>query len=84
MAVARKGKIWYNLHRKVRKVMKSRIAEEIMRDYKKKKQYEENKRFSKIQEYKRDVCVLCRNKDTDLCSISENTQGKMQCVYKDI
>lgn len=62
--------------------MKSRIAEDIMRDYKKKKLYEENKRWSDLQNYIKENCKNCKNRGTYLCHIVRNSSGYLNCIYK--
>ena len=62
--------------------MKSRIADNIMRDYRKKKRYEENKRWSEMQNYIKGNCQDCQNKNTELCEIRRNIEGKLNCVNK--
>ena len=64
--------------------MKSYIAENIMREYRKQKQYENNKRWSEMQNYIKINCINCKNKSTDLCEIRRNIDGNLQCVNKKI
>ncbi len=61
---------------------KSHIADNIMRDYAKKKRYESNKKWSEIQKFVKENCIDCENKNTNLCEISRNINGNLQCVYK--
>ena len=63
---------------------KSYIADNIMREYKKQKQYEDNKRWSEMQNYIKINCINCKNKSTDLCEIRRNIDGNLQCVNKKI
>lgn len=63
--------------------MKSYIADNIMREYRKRKQYEDNKKWSEMQNYIKINCINCKNKSTDLCEIRRNIDGKLQCVYKE-
>jgi len=63
---------------------KSYIAESIMREYRKQKQYEDNKRWSEMQNYIKINCINCKNKSTDLCEIRRNIDGNLQCVNKKI
>lgn len=63
--------------------MKSYIAENIDREYRNKKRYEANKRRSQIENFKRKNCVNCKNKNTNLCSITINLNGDLQCVFKE-
>jgi len=63
---------------------KSYIADNIMREYRKRKQYEDNKRWSEMQNYIKINCINCKNKSTDLCEIKRNIDGNLQCVNKKI
>lgn len=64
--------------------MKSYVADNIMREYRKRKQYEANKRWSEMQNYIKINCINCKNKSTDLCEIRRNIDGNLQCAYKKI
>ena len=64
--------------------MKSYVADNIMREYKKQKQYEDNRRWSEMQNYIKINCINCKNKSTDLCEIRRNIDGNLQCVNKKI
>lgn len=64
--------------------MKSYVADNIMREYRKQKQYENNKRWSEMQNYIKINCINCKNKSTDLCEIRRNIDGNLQCVNKKI
>ena len=64
--------------------MKSYIADNIMREYRKRKQYENNRRWSEMQNYIKINCINCKNKSTDLCEIRRNIDGNLQCVNKKI
>ena len=63
---------------------KSYIADNIMREYRKQKQYENNRRWSEMQNYIKINCINCKNKSTDLCEIRRNIDGNLQCVNKKI
>ena len=63
---------------------KSYIADNIMREYRKQKQYEDNRRWSEMQNYIKINCINCKNKSTDLCEIRRNIDGNIQCVNKKI
>lgn len=63
--------------------MESRIADNIMKEYKRKKQYEQNKRWSEIQNFKKNNCVNCKNKKTNLCDIRRNLEGILRCMNKE-
>lgn len=62
---------------------KSYIADNIMRDYIKKKRYIYNRERAEIELFKRKVCEDCENKDTNLCHIVRNINGDLQCVFKE-
>ena len=64
--------------------MKSYIADNIMREYRKRKQYEDNKKWSEMQNYIKINCINCKNKSTDLCEIRRNIDGNLQCTNKKI
>ena len=64
--------------------MKSYVADNIMREYRKQKQYENNKRWSEMQNHIKINCINCKNKSTDLCEIRRNIDGNLQCVNKKI
>lgn len=57
-------------------------ADNIMTDYYKKKRYEDNKRRTKINEFKKKNCIDCENRNTNLCHIQINIKNELQCVYK--
>lgn len=61
---------------------KSYIADNIMREYSKKKRYEENKSRAEIQKFIKENCKDCKNKHTNLCTIKRNIKGILQCVFK--
>lgn len=63
--------------------MKSYIAENIDREYRNKKRYEANKRRSQIENFKRNNCIDCKNKNSNLCNVTINISGELQCVYKE-
>lgn len=62
---------------------KSYIADNIMKEYAKKKRYKENKARAEIELFKRKVCANCKNKDTDLCKIVRDINGNLQCAFKE-
>lgn len=64
--------------------MKSRIAENIMREYDRKKKYEEKKKRKDLQDFMLKNCTICKNKDTNLCHIVRNIENKFDCSYKNI
>ena len=64
--------------------MKSYIADNIMREYKKKKRVKVNKQRSELENFIKENCKDCINKNTDLCHITRNIKGQLQCVFKEI
>ena len=62
--------------------MKSRIADNIMQEYERKKRRERKKRFLELQLFIKENCINCKNKKTNLCHISRNNENKLQCVFK--
>ena len=39
--------------------------------------------MSKEEQYIKEQCVNCKNKNTDLCHITINEKRKAQCVFKE-
>lgn len=64
-------------------MQKSYIADNIMKDYIKKRRYKANKERAELDLFKRKVCFNCKNKTTDLCSIRRNIEGSLQCAFKE-
>lgn len=64
-------------------MQKSYIADNIMKDYIKKKRYKQNKERAELDLFKRKVCADCKNKNTNLCKIVRNINGDLQCVFKE-
>ena len=62
---------------------KSYIADNIMKEYAKKKRYKENKARAEMELFTRKVCADCKNKDTNLCHIVRNINRDLQCVFKE-
>jgi len=60
----------------------SYIADNIMRDYNKKKRYETNRARAELDKFIKENCRDCKNKKTNLCKINKNTDGDLQCIYK--
>lgn len=63
--------------------MKSYIADNIMREYEKKKRVKENKERAEFELFKRKVCADCKNKNTNLCHVVRNVNEDLQCVFKE-
>lgn len=62
---------------------KSYIADNIIREYAKKRRYKANKERAELELFKRKVCSNCKNKKTDVCSIRRNIEGSLQCAFKE-
>lgn len=62
---------------------KSYIADNIIREYAKKRRYKANKERAELDLFRREVCSNCKNKKTDLCSIRRNIEGNLQCAFKE-
>lgn len=62
---------------------KSYIADNIMKDYIKKKRYKRNKERAEFELFKKEVCANCKNKDTNLCHIVRNINNDLQCSFKE-
>ena len=60
--------------------MKSFIAENIMREYEKKKRYEKKE----LQKFIVEKCSKCKNKKTQLCHIVRKINNKFDCPFKNI
>lgn len=60
---------------------KSYIAENIMREYERKKRYELK---VELQKFHRQNCMNCKNKDTDKCDIRKDINGNLKCIYYEI
>lgn len=63
--------------------MKSYIADNIMREYEKKKRAKANKERAEMELFTRKVCIDCKNKDTNLCHIVRNINNDLQCAFKE-
>lgn len=63
--------------------MKSFIADNIMREYKKEKRFKANRDRAEMELFIRKVCANCKNKNTDLCTIVRNINGDLQCAFKE-
>ena len=64
--------------------MKSRIAENIMIEYKKRKRYEEKKKRKDLEIFLKENCINCKNKTTQMCHIVRNVDNKLSCPFKNI
>lgn len=61
---------------------KSYIADNIMREYEKKKRYEIKQNKKDLEKFILEKCSKCKNKDTKLCHIIKNTDNKFDCPFK--
>ena len=59
---------------------KSWRADDIMREYEKKKRYEIK---IKLQKFHRQNCINCKNKGTDKCNITKDIEGNLKCAFKE-
>ena len=64
--------------------MKSKIAENIMREYEKKKRYEEKKKRKDLEKFLKENCINCKNKTSQICHIVKNVDNKLSCPFKTI
>lgn len=64
--------------------MKSKIAENIMREYEKRKRYEEKKKRKDLEIFFKENCINCKNKNTEICHIVKNVDNKLSCPFKTI
>lgn len=60
---------------------KSFIADNIMRDYTRKKRYEEKIQRQELAKFIKEKCTECSNKETQLCHIVKNTENKFNCPF---
>lgn len=63
--------------------MESYIADNIMKEYRKKKRYEANKIRTEINKFHKENCYNCKNKNTDFCEIRRDISGKLKCAFKE-
>lgn len=64
--------------------MKSRIAENIMREYEKRKRYEEKKKRKELELFLKENCTNCKEIDTQMCHIVKNADNQLSCPFKTI
>ena len=63
---------------------KSYIAENIVREYEKKKRYETKIQRKELTKFIKENCSKCQNKQTQLCHIVKNVDNKFSCPFKNI
>ncbi len=63
---------------------KSYIADNIMREYERKKRYEANIQRRKLQQFIKENCSICKNKKTQLCHIVKDNSNEFSCSFKNI
>ena len=63
---------------------KSFIADNIMRDYERKKRYKEKIQRQELAKFMKENCSICKNKETKLCHIVKNIDNKFSCPFKNI
>ena len=63
---------------------KSYIAENIVREYEKKKKYKLKMQKKELAEFIEQNCSKCQNKQTQLCHIVKNVDNKFSCPFKNI
>lgn len=61
---------------------KSYIAENIMREYEKKKKYKIKMQKKELAKFIEQNCSICKNKQTQLCHIVKNVDNKFRCPFK--
>lgn len=61
---------------------KSYIAENIMKEYEKKKRYQLKENKKQLEKFIQEKCSICKNKDTKLCHIIKNIDNKFDCPFK--
>lgn len=60
---------------------KSYIAENIVREYERKKRYEAKMQKKELAEFIKENCSKCQNKETQLCHIVKNIDNKFSCPF---
>ena len=63
---------------------KSYIADNIMREYERKKRYEAKMQRKELAKFINEKCSKCQNKQTQLCHIVKNIDNKFSCPFKNI
>lgn len=73
-----------NYKKEEKKMKSSKIAEKIIAEYNRKKRYENNIINRELNKFKKENCINCKNKNSNLCHIQKNIKKELQCVYKEI
>lgn len=60
---------------------KSYIAENIVREYERKKRYEKKIQRKELAKFIEQNCSKCKNKQTQLCHIVKNIDNKFSCPF---
>ncbi len=60
---------------------KSFIADNIMREYEKKKRYDAKVQRKELAKFVSEKCSKCKNKQTQLCHIVKNIDNKFSCAF---
>lgn len=63
---------------------KSYIADNIMREYDKKKKYKAKTQKQELEKFMQENCSKCKNSNTKLCHIVKNIDNKFSCPFKNI
>lgn len=63
---------------------KSYIAENIVREYERKKRYETKIQRQELAKFIKENCSKCKNRQTQLCHIVKNIDNKFSCPFKNI
>ena len=61
---------------------KSYIAENIVREYERKKRYETKIQRKELAKFIKENCSICKNSNTKLCHIVKNIDNKFSCPFK--
>ena len=61
---------------------KSYIADNIMREYERKKRYEAKIQRQELAKFIKENCTKCKNNNTKLCHIVKNVDNKFSCPFK--
>ena len=65
-------------------LMKSFIADNIMREIEKRQRFKEKMFKKKIEDFVLNNCAKCKNKETELCHITKDINNNFSCPFKNI
>ena len=65
-------------------LMKSFIADNIMREIEKRQRFKEKMFKKKIEDFVLNNCAKCKNKETELCHITKDIKNNFSCPFKNI